>query len=71
MDTSPAPRSPETLKLEITRSADGRLDGRVAAPSIAASRPFSGVLELLRVLEEILDATAKASDSGSNEEISG
>jgi hypothetical protein len=29
------------------------------------------VLELLRVLEEILDATAKASDSGSNEEISG
>jgi hypothetical protein len=29
------------------------------------------VLELLRVLEEILDATEKAPEGGSNEEVSG
>jgi hypothetical protein len=52
MDASRTPRQAERLLLEITRSVDGRLEGRVRAESSDIWRAFSGVLELLKVLEE-------------------
>ena len=52
MDVSPTPRRTKHLHLEISRSADGRLEGRVSTESSEVWRPFSGVLELLKVLEE-------------------
>ena len=42
------------LLLEIDRAPDGRLEGRMRADGTDAWRPFSGVLELLKVLEETL-----------------
>jgi hypothetical protein len=48
---SPARR----LVLEISRSSDGRLDGRVRAESTDRWQPFSGLLELLKTLEQLLD----------------
>jgi hypothetical protein len=56
MDASPTPWPSPSLVLEIARSSDGRLDGRIRAEFAEPWRPFSGVLELLKVLEEILDA---------------
>jgi len=49
------------LLLDISRTPDGRLEGRIrtegtdgtaSAASADAWRPFSGVLELLKVVEE-------------------
>ena len=44
------------LDLEISRAQDGRLEGQLR--TVAADRwsPFSGVLELLKVIEDSLDA---------------
>ena len=44
------------LNLEISRAEDGRLEGQLR--TVAADRwsPFSGVLELLKVIEDSLDA---------------
>ena len=44
------------LDLEISRAEDGRLEGQLR--TVAADRwsPFSGVLELLKVIEDSLDA---------------
>ena len=64
MDSPPTPQPPETLTLEISRSSEGRLDGNVRAEFTERSRPFSGTLELLKVLEEMLDATEKAASDG-------
>ena len=45
------------LLLEISRTSDGRLEGRIRShPN--AWRPYSGVLELLKVLEEHLEHQA-------------
>jgi hypothetical protein len=52
MDASPTPRPTIRLLLEIKRSTDGRLEGRMRADGTNAWQPFSGVLELLKVLEE-------------------
>jgi hypothetical protein len=54
MDPSPAPRPAIRLLLEISRTPDGRLEGRIRAESTDgdAWRLFSGVLELLKALEE-------------------
>jgi hypothetical protein len=62
MDASPTPYTRETLTLEISRSSDGRLDGNVRAEAAEPWRPFSGTLELLKVLEEILDATEQGAN---------
>jgi hypothetical protein len=43
------------LLLEVSRSADGRLEGRIRAETSDQWTSFSGVLELLKVLEELLD----------------
>ena len=41
------------LLLDISRTPDGRFEGRIRADGTDAWEPFSGVLELLKVLEEI------------------
>jgi hypothetical protein len=43
------------LLLEVSRSADGRLEGRIRTDPADQWTSFSGVLELLKVLEEVLD----------------
>ena len=43
------------LLVEIARSSDGRLEGQICTDAADPWRPYSGVLELLKVLEELLD----------------
>jgi hypothetical protein len=52
MDASPTPRQTIRLLLDIDRTPDGRLEGRIRAEGTDAWRSFSGVLELLKALEE-------------------
>jgi len=52
MDASPEPRQTIRLLLDIDRTPDGRLEGRIRVKGTDAWRPFSGVLELLKALEE-------------------
>ena len=40
------------LLLDINRTPDGRLEGQIRARGTGTWEPFSGVLELLKVLEE-------------------
>jgi hypothetical protein len=44
-----------SLVLEMNRTPDGRFEGQLRSHATDAWRPFSGVLELLKVLEETLD----------------
>jgi hypothetical protein len=43
------------LSCEIDRSADGRLEGRIRRDATDQWAAFSGVLELLAVLEELVE----------------
>jgi hypothetical protein len=43
------------LVVEIARTSDGRLEGQLRTDGTDPWRPYSGVLELLKVLEELLD----------------
>jgi hypothetical protein len=43
------------LLIEVVRTPDGRLEGRMCRDLTDPFRPFSGVLELLKLLEELLD----------------
>jgi hypothetical protein len=52
MDASPTPRQTIRLLLDIDRTTDGRFEGRIRADGNDAWKPFSGVLELLKALEE-------------------
>jgi hypothetical protein len=52
MDSSRAPRPTARLTLDICRDPDGRIEGRLRAEGTDSWEPFSGVLELLKVLEE-------------------
>jgi hypothetical protein len=52
MDTSPTPGQTIRLLLDINRTPDGQLEGQMRAHGTGTWRPFSGVLELLKVLEE-------------------
>jgi hypothetical protein len=52
MDASPTPRQTIRLLLDLNRTMDGRLEGRIRADGTSTWKPFSGVLELLKVLEE-------------------
>jgi hypothetical protein len=56
MDASPTPRQTIRLLLDISRTPDGRLEGRIHADGTDAWEPFSGVLELLKTLEDISTA---------------
>jgi hypothetical protein len=60
MNAVSTPRQSECLVLEINRTSDGRLEGQVRAHGTDGWRPFSGVLELLKALEETLDAIESA-----------
>jgi hypothetical protein len=51
MDTSPTSEQTIRLLLDINRTADGRLEGQIRAGGTGTWKPFSGVLELLKVLE--------------------
>ena len=48
------------LDLEISRAQDGRLEGQLRTDAADRWSPFSGVLELLKVIEESLDAVEAA-----------
>jgi hypothetical protein len=52
MDTAPTPGKTIRLLLDINRTPDGRLEGQIRADGTGTWRPFSGVLELLKALEE-------------------
>jgi hypothetical protein len=52
MDASSAPGQTIRLLLEIKRTPGGRLEGRISADGTGAWQPFSGVLELLKALDE-------------------
>ena len=56
MDTSPPPEQSVRLNLEISRTEDGRLEGQLRTDAVDHWSPFSGVLELLKVIEDSLDA---------------
>jgi hypothetical protein len=56
MDTSSTPRRTVRLLLEVKRTSDNRIEGRIATDRVDVAErwtPFSGVLELLKVLEEL------------------
>jgi hypothetical protein len=52
MDTSLTPGQTIRLLLDINRTAEGRLEGQIGVGGTGTWKPFSGVLELLKVLEE-------------------
>jgi hypothetical protein len=56
-----APQRPVVrLLLELHPAPEGRLEGRVGTPANDSWTSFSGVLELLKVIEETLTATQSA-----------
>ncbi len=55
MDASPTPRQTLRLLVEITRTPEARLEGQVRPDGTEPWTSFSGVLELLKVLEQHLD----------------
>jgi hypothetical protein len=52
MDEKPTPDQSVRLFLEVIRARDGRLEGRLRPERAEVWRQFSGVLELLKALEE-------------------
>jgi hypothetical protein len=42
------------LVLDITKTRDGRYEGRLTEPGTGAQHDFAGILELLAILEEQL-----------------
>ncbi len=52
MDAAPTPGPTIRLLLDINRTPDGRIEGRIRTEGTDAWMPFSGVLELLKALEE-------------------
>ena len=58
------------LVLDIDRSADGRVEGFVHLVELRAAMPFSGLLELLGALEELLlpDEEAPRADEATGRE---
>ena len=67
MDALPTPRQSERLLLEINRDPAGRLEGQLRTHNADCWRPFSGVLELLKALEETLDAIDAAAHAHAEE----
>jgi hypothetical protein len=52
MDAAPTPGQTIRLLLDINRTPEGRLEGQIRADGTSTWKLFSGVLELLKVLEE-------------------
>ena len=67
MDASPTQTPIVRLILDLDRTPDGRLEGRIGTQLSDSSTPFSGVLELLKVLEETLSALASAAHNPAKE----
>jgi hypothetical protein len=67
MDVLPTPRQSEGLLLEINRAPDGRLEGQLRTHNTDRWKPFSGVLELLKALEQTLDAIDSAAQAQTKE----
>jgi hypothetical protein len=42
------------LVLDVTKTCDGRYEGRLIVPETGAEHDFAGILELLAILEEQL-----------------
>lgn len=55
------------LVLDITRTRDGRYEGRVVIPGTASQHDFAGILELLAILEEQLQPADKDTHPGRHE----
>ena len=55
MDGSPTSQHPWRLLVEIDRTPDERLEGRIRPDAAAQWTAFSGVLELLKVLEDLVE----------------
>jgi hypothetical protein len=55
MDGSPTPRQTLQLLVEIDRTLEQRLVGRIRPDATEQWTAFSGVLELLKVLEELVE----------------
>ena len=51
------------LIVEIDRTPDGRIEGRIRPDAAQPWRPFSGVLELLKELQDVLDPAEPAPPS--------
>jgi hypothetical protein len=64
MNNSPNPRPPVRLTLDVNRTQGGRIEGRVFLDGSNTEGQFSGVLELLKVIEELVNQRESA-DSGS------
>jgi hypothetical protein len=55
--STPSPQTPEArLLVEFDLVPNSRLEGRIRAAAGGSWTPFSGVLELLKVLQETLTA---------------
>jgi hypothetical protein len=55
MGASRISRRPVSLLVEVTRNAAGRPEGWIRTTPADPGFAFSGVLELLKVLEDLLD----------------
>jgi hypothetical protein len=55
MDGSPTPQQTLQLLVEIDRTPERRLEGRIRPGASEQWTAFSGVLELLKVLEELVE----------------
>ena len=55
MDTSSTPRRTVRLLLDVSRTSDNRIEGRIGTDGAGGDNwtTFSGVLEFLKVLEEL------------------
>jgi hypothetical protein len=51
MDASPIPGPTKRLLLDISQASDGRLEGLICVDTAGRWEPFSGLLELLKVIE--------------------
>ena len=65
MDTAATEVPIVRLLLELDPAPEGRLEGRISTEAALCAAPFSGVLELLKVLEETLAAVRRATHSAS------
>jgi hypothetical protein len=52
--STPAPHEVTILSLKVRQTDDGRLEGQACLADTTVWREFSGVLELLKVIEELL-----------------
>ena len=64
MGTQRAANKPMRLLVDVTRTSDGRLEGHISSGSSEPAQDFSGVLELLKVLEDLLDRNVGVAPDG-------